>query len=162
MAYPVQTITTTKVATGPIVLRYGAAGGTTVSRVTEVTDIDTGKTLYEHKGYNATGDKQNVSLFPIELGSGKVSVTVDELSVANMALSGEYTYVSISQAYMKSAASPNRSWEWYAAKAYVNMKGIKPSQDSPSTVTFDIIPYNDPGTAPWAFSADAACPPANH
>lgn len=162
MAFPAQTVTTAAVGTGHILLGYGAGARTYIGRVVEITDIATGKTYYDHKGYNTGGDKQTVARFPIELGSGAVRVTLDEVpDLDGVAWLGAQAYVSLAQEFKK-PASAARCWEWYAPTATIDIVSFKPNLDSPSTVVLEITPYAATGTPAWYFNADAAAPPANH
>jgi len=163
MAWADQTQVLTAVATGNVVLGYGAGARSNIGRVIEVSDVATGKVYYDHKGYNDTGEKQTVSRWPIEMGSGVVRVTLDEVPDIDGAawVATSVAYVSISQEFKK-PTSAARSWEWYAATASIDVVSIKPNTDGPTTVVLEITPFAATGTPAWAFNADAAAPPANH
>jgi hypothetical protein len=158
MAYPVQAITEEKVATGHLIFSIndnsvstGAGIRVVIGRVTEVADIDTGQTLYEHKGYNADGTKQTVRLFPTEAGSGKFRVTLDEIhDIDGVTWDGEQVDVAIRQAFNKDT---DLAWRMLAATAYIDIKSLKPNQDTPSTIVLEVTPYAAPGTDAWAFDA---------
>jgi hypothetical protein len=151
MAFPAETVTSTLVAASHLIF---TVNGSAVGRITDVTDIATGKALLEHKGHNADGTAQTAYVFELEAGSGKYRVTCDEIIDADASTyNGLKTNIVIKQVYQKDTA---KVWAATCAKAYIQVVSVKPNIGSPSTVTLEVIPYNDPGTAAWTFDNQAA------
>lgn len=156
MAFPAQTLTTTKVATGHLVLRIndnsvstGAGAPVEIGRIIDITDVATGKTFYQHKGYNSDGTKQNVALFATEAGSGAYRVTLDEVKdIDGVTWDGEQVDVAIKQQFTKATTT---AWRLKAAKAVIDIVSFKGNMDTPTTLVVEITPYNSTGTAAWDF-----------
>jgi len=162
MAFPAETVTTSKVGLSHVFLMVNGTGNSSnspykkkIGRVASVGGINLANELYKHRGKNASGISQIVKAFVTALGDGEVTVTLDEIydwDIAGETYWGEQLDVQLQGFYQD---APTKGWSFIAAKAYVNPgANFQPNIDTPSTCDIVITPYNTAGTAPWSFNDD--------
>jgi hypothetical protein len=156
MAFPSQTVDTTKIGSGHVRLRLNSNSTnpvpTVVARVASVDKIDFAQGTYEHMAYNADGTSQVAAIFQNKAASGKVELTLDQVQdVDASTLFGFKTDVDLTQAFPKNSS---KGWRVLYPKALVEPVDLVPSFDKPTTLKIRITPYNDPGTAAYSFNDD--------
>ncbi len=152
MALGNQSIDKTKIARGHVRLRLNSNSSnpvpTVVSRVASVDKIDMAEGDYEHVGWNQDGTSQIAAVFETKQPTGIVELTLDQIQDLDATtIFGNKTDLDLCQAYPDGTLG----WRLYYPKARVVPVDMTPSFDKPTTQKVKIIPYNDPGTAPWQF-----------
>lgn len=147
MAFPAETITTTKIGMGPIIVTFNS---TNIGRVTDI-EVETAPGTYEHMG--GSNIQHIYDVIQTSYGTGRVKLTIDEIT-AQSTLEGHKTTVLLRQQKPRASA---KEWTLAAGNAFSKMLGVKATRNGvPTKVEVEITPYGTSDAQTWTLSEDAS------